>query len=202
MDNFCRHHWFAGPVLDRLSWAYGRPKDYDYRQSPWWKQYTLWEVTTGRTACVRMNHFHDPTLSAIFRTPKSTHVGIRIREKLYMVRKNEKKKKDKKIKMIYLVRWQNHERPVHGWPEVTVTCCPRNRAVFGQVLPPCPVAATSYEVFLANHMHHASEACASMPGPKMHAATEMPGRPKRTYSCNNAWGGDTEFIKGGDISSG
>lgn len=29
-----------------------------------------------------------------------------------------------------------------------------------------------------------------------------PGIPKDTYSCNNACGGDTEFIKGGDISSG
>lgn len=29
-----------------------------------------------------------------------------------------------------------------------------------------------------------------------------PGTPKDTYSCNNACGGDTEFIKGGDISSG
>lgn len=42
------------------------------------------------------------------------------------------------------------------------------------------------KVFPANHTHHALEACASMSGPKMHAATEMPGRPKRTYSCNNA----------------
>lgn len=149
--------------------------------------------------CVRMNSFHDPTLSGIFRTSKSTHAGIKIMEKLYIVWKNEKKKK---IKMIYLVRWQNHEWPVHGWLEVIVTCCPRNRAVFGQVLPPCPVATTYYKVFPANHTHHASEACASMSGPKMHAATEMPGRPKCTYSCNNAWGGDTEFIKGGDISSG
>lgn len=39
-----------------------------------------------------MNSFHDPTLSGIFRTSKSTHAGIKIMEKLYIVWKNEKKK--------------------------------------------------------------------------------------------------------------
>lgn len=42
----------------------------------------------------------------------------------------------------------------------------------------------------------------STPGPKTCATMAIPGRPQHTYSCNNACGGETEFIKGGDISSG
>ena len=51
-------------------------------------------------------------------------------------------------------------------------------------------------------IHSTFYVCNSIPGPQVHGTTKTPGTPTDTYSCNNACGGDTEFIKGGDISSG
>lgn len=73
---------------------------------------------------------------------------------------------------------------------------------FGETSPSFPVAAPTGRCSWPSKRHHELEACASNPGPKMRAATQMSGRPEHTYSCNSACGGDTEFIKGGDISSG
>lgn len=82
MINFCCHHLFTGLVLECVSWAYGWPEDSDSRHPPSQKQYTLLEVTTGRTMCVHVNSFHDPTLRGIFRTSNSTNAEIKVMAKL------------------------------------------------------------------------------------------------------------------------
>lgn len=63
-----------------------------------------------------------------------------------------------------------------------------------------PSDTTQHRMSLA--IHRTFYVCHSMPGPQVHGTTKTPGTPQDTYSCNNACGGDTEFIKGGDISSG
>lgn len=63
-----------------------------------------------------------------------------------------------------------------------------------------PSDTTQHRMSLA--IHGTFYVCNSIPGPQVHGPTKTPGTPKDTYSCNNACGGDTEFIKGGDISSG
>ena len=69
-------------------------------------------------------------------------------------------------------------------------------------IPSGPGAAPNDQAVLAIHTTSLVGSSGFHSSSEMHAAMQLPGRPQYTYSCNNACGGDTEFIKGGDISSG
>lgn len=77
-----------------------------------------------------------------------------------------------------------------------------NRAHWSGEIPSGPGAAPNDQAVLAIHTTSLVGSSGFHSSSEMHAAMQLPGRPQYTYSCNNACGGDTEFIKGGDISSG